>query len=105
MESITLIDIIKDYQIAADKAVKIFHEKYNVDNLLQSWHSGVYNQTGNIKEKGVYFYAFHGIGLAVHFKDKIVDFDFAFLPEQRHDGFDLWRLNSFGSTMIYTGLT
>ncbi|MBK9490030.1 MAG: hypothetical protein IPO07_15580, partial [Haliscomenobacter sp.] len=27
-----------------------------------------------------------------------VDFDFAFLPEQRHDGFDLWRLGEFVSS-------
>ena len=33
--------------------------------------------------------------LLLHFKDKIVDFDFAYFPEPRHDGFDLWRLTNF----------
>lgn len=95
MTTTTLIDIIKDYQESADRAVTIFKNKFKVDNLLEGWHSKVYNQTGKLINEGIYFYAFHGIGLAAHFKDKIVDFDFAFFPEQRHDGFDLWRLTNF----------
>jgi len=95
IHKINLLDIIKDYQEAADRAVKIFQKKYNVDNLLQGYHGKVYTQTGKLIEEGLYFYAFHGIGLAAHFKDKIVDFDFAFFPEQRHDGFDLWRITNF----------
>lgn len=91
----TLLEIIYDYQSAADKAVCIFKEKYGVDDILEGWHSGVYRQTGKLIEEGLYFYAFHGIGLAAHFKDKIVDFDFAYFPEPRHDGFDLWRLTNF----------
>lgn len=90
-----LIEIIKDYQISADKAVKIFKEKYKVDDILEGWHRGVYEQLGKLVDEGLNFYAFHGIGLAAHFKDKIVDFDFAYFPEPRHDGFDLWRLTNF----------
>lgn len=89
--------LIKDYQDTANKAVSIFKQKYNVENLLEGWHSRLYSQTGDIKELGIKFYAFHGIGLATHFQDKVVDFDFAFFPEQRHDGFDLWRLKGFVS--------
>ena len=92
---IKLLDIIQDYQSSADKAVQIFKAKYKVDDLLEGWHSRVYNQRGKLIDDGLYFYAFHGIGLATHFKDKIVDFDFAYFPEPRHDGFDLWRLLSF----------
>lgn len=95
MTKITLIDIIKDYQTVADKAVCIFKDKYKVNDLLEGWHSGVYEQTGKLIAEGLYFYAFHGIGLAAHFKDIIVDFDFAYFPEPRHDGFDLWRLTNF----------
>jgi|GEM_PF-5360403 len=90
-----LLDIIEDYQFSADKAVRIFKEKYNVNDILEGWHSRVYEQTGKLIDEGLYFYAFHGIGLAAHFKDKIVDFDFAYFPEPRHDGFDLFRLTSF----------
>lgn len=95
IDRLSLIDIIKDYQISADKAVHIFKTKYKVDDILEGWHSDIYKQTGKLIDEGLYFYAFHGIGLAAHFKDKIVDFDFAYFPEPRHDGFDLWRLTNF----------
>ena len=95
MTNITLIEIIKDYQEGADKAVHIFKNKYKVNDILEGWHSRVYEQTGKLINEGLYFYSFHGIGLAVHFKGKIVDFDFAYFPEPRHDGFDLWRLTNF----------
>ena len=91
----SLIDIIKDYQISANQAVNIFKAKYKVNDILEGWHNNVYEQTGKLIDEGIYFYAFHGIGLAAHFKDKIVDFDFAYFPEPRHDGFDLWRLTNF----------
>jgi len=93
--STNLLYIIKDYQLSADKAVQIFKDKYNVNDILEGWHSKVYEQTGKLIDEGLYFYAFHGIGLAAHFKDKFVDFDFAYFPEPRHDGFDLWRLTNF----------
>ncbi len=90
-----LLDIIKDYQISADKAVRIFKEKYKVNDIIEGWHRGLYEQTGKLPDEGLRFYAFHGIGLAAHFKDKIVDFDLSYFPEPRHDGFDLWRLTNF----------
>lgn len=95
MNTISFLDIIKDYQSSADKAVRIFQNKYQVNDILEGWHSGTYKQTGSLPDEGLSFYAFHGFGLAAHFKDKIVDFDFAFFPEPRHDGFDLWRLTNF----------
>jgi hypothetical protein len=55
----------------------------------------MYPQTGRLVDDGLSFYAFHGIGLAAHFKDKIVDFDFAYFPEPGHDGFDLGRITKF----------
>ncbi|TSJ47605.1 DUF6896 domain-containing protein [Fluviicola chungangensis] len=100
MNRISFLDIIKDYQSLADKAVKIFQNKYQVNNILEGWHSRKYEQTGKLPDEGLSFYAFHGIGLAAHFKDEIVDFDFAFFPEPRHDGFDLWRLTNFIQNQI-----
>jgi hypothetical protein len=90
-----LLDIIKDYQLCADKAVRIFKEKYKVNDILDGWHRKEYEQTGKLIEEGLHFYAFHGIGLAAHFNDEVVDFDFAYFPELRHDGFDLSRLTRF----------
>ena len=91
----TLFDVIKDYQETADKAVTIIKDVFQVSNIIHGWRNGLYEQTGELKERGLKFYAFHGIGLAAHFSDKIVDFDFAYLPEPRHYGFDLWRLKGF----------
>ena len=94
--TINILDIIKDYQLAADKAVQIFKDKYKVHDILEGWYNRLYEQTGKLVEEGLYFYAFHGIGLAAHFKDKIVDFDFAFFPEPRHDRGDfLFDIYSF----------
>jgi len=93
--NLTLIDILRDYQKSADEAVRIFRTKYEVEDILQGWHNRIYEQTGKLSEEGIKFYAFHGIGLAAHFADKIVDFDFAYFPEPRHDGFDLSRLLGF----------
>ena len=90
-----IIDLIRLYQSYSDKAVKIFQEHFNIKNPLEEWHKGTYSQTGELKNAGLKFYAFHGIGLAAHFKNLVVDFDFAFFPEIRWDGFDVWRLWNF----------
>jgi hypothetical protein len=82
--------------------VILFKEKYGITNLLEGWHSGLYERTGKLKEIGIRFYAFHGCGLAVFLKNKHVDFDFAFIPEQRHDCFDLWRLQMFAQDHPFT---
>ena len=91
---IELLDIIKDYQTSADLAVRIFQETYNINNVGSEWRQ-VCSRTGKLPEKGIYRYAFHGSGLQVYFRDKIIDFDFADIPEARHDGFDLWKLSEF----------
>jgi hypothetical protein len=97
-----IIELIKDFQETADKAVTLFQEKYGITNLLEGWHSGLYEQTGKLREIGIRFYAFHGCGLSVFFKNKHVEFDFAFIPEQRHDCFDLWRLQMFAQNHPFT---
>ena len=94
-ESGNIIELIKDFTNTVDKGVQILKDKYGVSDLLKGWHSGLYEQTGKLKDLGIEFYAFHGCGLALHFRNKKVDFDFAYVPEQRHDGFDLWRLHGF----------
>jgi hypothetical protein len=94
-ESGNIIELIKDFTNTVDKGVQILKDKYCVSNLLEGWHSGLYEQTGKLKGLGIEFYAFHGCGLALHFRNKKVDFDFAYVPDQRHDGFDLWRLHGF----------
>ena len=97
LESEDILDLIKDFIETANKGVELLRRKFGVTDLLEGWHSGQYEQTGKLKELGIEFYAFHGCGLSLHFINKTIDFDFAYTPEQRHDGFDLWRLHIFAS--------
>jgi len=92
-----IIDLITDYQNSVSKVMLAFKKKFKRTDLLTAYrHDKLYPQIGKLKEFGIKRYAFHGIGLHATFMDNsTVDFDFAFLPEQRHDGFDLWRLQSF----------
>jgi hypothetical protein len=92
-----IIDLITDYQNAVNKVMLAFKKKFNRTDLLTAYrHDKLYPQIGKLKEFGIKRYAFHGIGLHTTFMDNsTVDFDFAFLPEQRNDGFDFWRLKDF----------
>ena len=94
-KNLNIFNLISDYQSTAKEVVDIFKVRFEVEDILEGWHTGVYNQTGELIEEGLKFYAFHGIGIAAHFKDKIGDFDFAYMPHFRHDGFDLGRLTYF----------
>ena len=90
-----ILEFIQDYQRQVDFVVKVFKHKYNTTDILNSWHRGLYNQTGNIQEFGIQKYFFHGIGLAATIDKISVDFDFSDYPDVRHDGFDSWRLYNF----------
>lgn len=100
MKSNNIITLIKDYQQTVERVMTAFQTKFNTSDLLKAYrHDKIYPQIGELKEFGIKRYAFHGIGLAITFDDYTsVDFDFAFLPEQRHDGFDIWRLKSFADS-------
>lgn len=96
----TIVDLITDYQENVQKVMDAFKKEFNRSDLLIAYrHDKIYPQVGNLKKYQIKRYAFHGMGLVVDFDDNTsVDFDFAFLPEQRHDGFDLWRLGEFVSS-------
>ena len=96
----TIVNLITDYQANVERVMTAFKQEFNRTDLLTAYrHDKIYPQVGSLKKYHIKRYAFHGIGLAVDFDDKTsVDFDFEFLPEQRHDGFDLWRLGEFVSS-------
>lgn len=96
----SIFDLITDYQVNVERVMTAFKQEFNRTDLLTAYrHDKIYPQVGKLKKYDIKRYSFHGIGLAVDFDDNTsVDFDFAFLPEQRHDGFDLWRLGEFVST-------
>lgn len=95
-----IIDLITDYQENVERVMKAFKQEFERTDLLTAYrHDKIYPQVGRLKKHHIKRYAFHGIGLAVDFDDNTsINFDFAFLPEQRHDGFDLWRLGEFVSS-------
>ncbi len=95
-----IVDLITDYQENVERVMKAFKQEFERTDLLTAYrHDKMYPQVGKLQRHRIKRYAFHGIGLAVDFDDNTsVDFDFAFLPEQRHDGFDLWRLGKFVSS-------
>lgn len=97
LEICNLVDLINDYQNAVNSVINAFKVKYNRTDLITAYRQDkLYSKEGDIKEHGIKQYSFHGIGLRSTFNDNsVVDFDFAFIPEQRHDGFDLWRLRDF----------
>jgi hypothetical protein len=94
-----IIEFTRDYQRQVDFIIRVFRHKYNTTDLLESWHLGVYEPTGSIKEFGIERYYFHGIGLAAKIKGAFVDFDFSDYPDTRHDGFDARRLHKFAEGM------
>ena len=96
----TIVDLIKDYQESVEQVMKAFNQEFNRTDLLTAYrHDKIYPQVGKLKKHFIKRYAFHGIGLAVDFDDNTsIDFDFAFLPEQRHDGFDFQKLRFHSSS-------
>lgn len=96
----SIVDLISDYQAIVERVMIAFKQEFNRTDLLTAYrHDKIYPQIGSLKKYHIKRYAFHGIGLAVDFDDNTsVDFDFAELPEQRHDGFDIWRLEKFVSS-------
>jgi hypothetical protein len=100
LHNYTIIDLIEAYQQKVESVMKAFQQEFRRTDLLKAYRQDkIYPQTGKLEKHHIKRYAFHGIGLFVDFDDDTsVDFDFAFLPEQRHDGFDLWRLGQFVSS-------
>jgi hypothetical protein len=94
-----IFDIISEYQKCTDKVIDAFYKEFGRKDLLTALRSDkIFKQTGELKKYGIKRYAFHGIGIHSTFIDNTtVDFDFAFIPQQRNDGFDLWRLTAFVS--------
>lgn len=91
MSNAIVLNLIQDYLGDIRLIINLFKKKYGRTDILRAWHEGVIPQCGNIGDTAEY--ELHGIGCSVFFPDRNVDFDFG--PEQRIDGFDLWRLKKY----------
>lgn len=91
MKKDVVVSLISDYMRDVRIINDLFAKKYQRKDLLRAWREKVIPQYGIIGDN--IEYGFHGIGCCVVFPDREVDFDFG--PENRIDGFDLWRLTIY----------
>lgn len=91
MKKEILLKLIKNYQDEISKFMKRFGSEYERVDLLRAWHEGVIEKEGSLSN-GIE-YELHGIGYRIYYSNIEVDFDFG--PNNRFDGFDLWRLKEY----------
>ena len=91
MKKHILLNLIADYQEEIKKFMKTFKNEYNRKDILRAWHEGVIEKEGSLP--GGVEYELHGIGCRIYYSNIEVDFDFG--PNNRFDGFDLWRLKEY----------
>ena len=91
MKKNVLLNLINDYQNEVQKFMERFESKYKCSDVLRAWREEIIEKEGHLPD-GIEF-ELHGIGCRIYYPDHEVDFDFG--PENRSDGFDLWRLKKY----------
>ncbi len=91
MIELGLKTLIDDYLKQVEIGLKLFKEKIGDIHPLRAWGDKLIPQNGKLSQNVEY--EFHGIGCYLTFSDHEINFDFG--PENRHDGFDLWRLGQY----------
>lgn len=86
-----ILKLIDAYQSAVGVGVESMKNQFNTSSLLSAWRSGIIPKNG-VLASGIE-YDFHGVGCLLIIDGLGVDFDFG--PDDRYDGFDLWRLGCF----------
>jgi len=88
-----LKNLVDDYLEDVAKGVELLKGLTPGKSPLEAWKDKDIPQKGSLS--GGVEYELHGIGCLLVYKDYDVDFDFG--PEERIDGFDLWRLTQYVS--------
>lgn len=83
--------LIDDYLTDVAYGVSLFKKLTGDKAPLKAWRDNDIPQKGVLSD-GIE-YELHGIGCLIIYPDYDVDFDFA--PNDRIDGFDLWRLSLY----------
>jgi len=86
-------DLIKGFLSKVEEGTTLLQKKFGTRNILRLWRSGQIERCGEIID-GVE-YELHGVGCAIHFPTELVDFDYG--PNNRIDGFDVWRLYMYAA--------
>ncbi|WP_415763192.1 DUF6896 domain-containing protein [Pseudomonas sp. CP4] len=89
----SLEDLIKGFLSKVEEGTTLLKKKFGTRNILRLWRSGQIERCGEIID-GVE-YELHGVGCAIHFPTELVDFDYG--PNNRIDGFDVWRLYMYAA--------
>lgn len=90
---IRIEDLIKGFLSKVEEGTTLLKKKFGTQNILRLWRSGQIERCGEIID-GVE-YELHGVGCAIHFPTELVDFDYG--PNNRIDGFDVWRLYMYAA--------
>ncbi len=94
-----LYELIKEYISCAKYSCLLLKQLYNGDeNFLRAKVLKLIPKEGFIENT---FYSFHGSGCYFEYGTNHIDIDFG--PDNRCDGFDLFRLKDFFSTMADKG--
>ena len=88
MKTQTLEDLIAEYLAHVKKATDLLEQSFGTKNILRLWRSKKIPQQGSVT--GDITYELHGIGCRVYLPEACIDFDYG--PDERVDGFDIWRL-------------
>ncbi len=91
-----LKEVIDDYQEGVSRGLSLFKQQIGDMPPLVAWQKKKIPQQGKLS--GEIEYQFHGIGCLLIFPEYEVDFDFG--PDNRSDGFDLWRLTQYVSSRL-----
>jgi hypothetical protein len=83
--------LIDDYLADVANGIDLFKLKIGDKNPLKAWRDNDIPQKGNLTDDVKY--ELHGIGCLLVYPEYEVDFDFG--PDERIDGFDLWRLSQY----------
>lgn len=83
--------VIEQYALYVQKGMQSFQVVIGDKNPLKALSEKLIKRKGTL-ENGI-SYSLHGIGCLFEIQGVKVDVDFA--PNNRYDGFDLWRLNLF----------
>lgn len=88
MKNKNLECLIDDFLAEVRKATDLLERRFGKKCILPLWRAKEIPQRGEILY-GI-SYELHGVGCSVYFPEICVDFDYG--PDQRVDGFDVWRL-------------
>ena len=92
-----LVRLIHDYQEQVSTFVAALRRQYDVEDVFDIRRRQLVRGQGKLDDQKGTIFQFHGVGC--WFKSGRAEVDFDFGPDDRHDGFDGWRLWHFAQCL------